>query len=97
MFGETVMEILPKNAAVLADWLPLQTLTYFQEVENMRRDVLLADTYVPEGQIAWLLEQSQTRPVFIADDERYYDIQEIEQKFEIKPFGPIFILNRRPE
>lgn len=97
MFGETVMEILPKNAAVLADWLPLQTLTYFQEVEKIRRDVLLADTYIQEGQIAWLLEQSQTRPVFIADNERYYDIQEIEQKFEIKPFGPIFILKRRTE
>lgn len=94
LFGETVMDSLPNNAAVLADWLPLQTLTYFQEVENMRRDVLLADTYVPQGQITWLLEQSQTRPVFMADDESYYDIQEIAQKFEIKPFGPIFILDR---
>ncbi|MAU01249.1 MAG: hypothetical protein CL608_29240 [Anaerolineaceae bacterium] len=97
MFGETVMESLPNNAAVLADWLPLQTLTYFQDVENMRQDVLLADTYVPDGQIIWLLEQSQTRPVFMADDESYYDIQEIAQKFEITPFGPIFILERRPE
>lgn len=96
-FGESVMASLPPNAAVLADHSPLQTLRYFQEVENKRQDIVLADSYLEQGQLAWLVQQSETRPVFIADNENiYYDMDDISRKFEIKPFGSIFLLERKP-
>ena len=94
-FGETVMKILPPNAAILADWLPQQTLLYFQEIELMRKDILIAGTYIQEGQLAWLVEQSESRPVFMAYNDYHYDIKTIAQVFDIKPFGPIFILEKK--
>ena len=94
-FGEEVMRILPPNAAILADWTPQQTLLYFQEVELMRKDILIAGTYVQEGQLTWLLKQSETHPVFIAHNDYRYDMEAITKLFEIKPCGPIFILKRK--
>lgn len=95
VFGQTVMKILPPKAAILADWLPQQTLLYFQEVESMREDILIVGTYVQEGQLAWLLEQSKTNPVFMAGNDYHYDLAEITRIFNIKPFGPIFLLERK--
>ena len=94
-FGERVMKILPPNAAILADWLPQQTLLYFQEIELMREDILIAGTYVQEGQLEWLVKQSELRPVFLAYNDYHYDIKTITQIFDIKPFGPIFILEKK--
>ena len=87
------MDILPPDAAVLADWLPLQTLRYFQAVEGRRPDVLLREIYAGQGeQVPWLIEQSHSRPVFIAGTGRYYDLAEIEREFTVQPFGPIYRL-----
>jgi hypothetical protein len=94
-FGETVMKILPDNAAILADWLPQQTLLYFQEVELRRKDIIIGGTYVQEGQLAWLVRQSQTHSVFIADNDYHYDIEAIIKIFDIKPYGPIFLLEKK--
>ena len=95
-YGETVLRVLPPDAAVLADWLPLQTLLYLQQVEGLRPDVLLVEAHVGRGeQLPWLIEQSRTRPVFIADNERYYDMEEINQLFEVSSFGPIYKLLRK--
>ena len=95
-FGETAMRDLPANAAVLADWLPLQTLRYLQVVEGQRPDVDLAEIYAGRGeQVQWLLAQSQARPVFIAGTGRYYDLAEIERYFRVEPFGPIYRLEQR--
>ncbi len=92
-FAEAAMRDLPPNAAVLADWLPLQTLLYLQEVEGVRRDVTLVEIYAGRGQqVPWLLEQRRSRPVFIAATGRYYDMAEIEQVFKVRPFGVIYQL-----
>lgn len=95
-FGEEVLATLPPDAALLADWLPYQTLTYFQEVQGVRPDVLVMDTAVISDQPAWLRQQTRTRPVFIADNERYYDLAGIAEAFEIVPYGPVFQLAPKP-
>jgi hypothetical protein len=95
-FGQAVLRDLPPDAAVLADWLPLQTLRYLQDVEGLRRDVLLREIYVGRSEQApWLLEQSRSRPVFLAATDRYYDLAEIESHFRIVPFGMIYHLEPR--
>lgn len=94
-FGKEVMATLPFDAAMLADWLPLQTLRYFQEIEDVQPDVLFADTYIDQGQLEWVIEQSQDHPVFLADDEQYYDIEDISASFEIIPYGIVFQLEKK--
>lgn len=94
VFGETVLRDLPPDAALLADWSPLQTLRYLQEVEGRRPDVLLAEIRAGTGeQAAWLVEQSRERPVFIADTGRYYDMPEIEALFRVYPFSYVYRLD----
>jgi len=94
-FAEEVLDTLPPNALLLADWSPLEALEYLQVVEGRRPDVTLVQLYAGQGkQVPFLLEQSKTRPVFIAGTGRYYDIAEIRQHFRVIPFGPIYRLER---
>lgn len=95
-FAEEVLEILPPKAVLLADWLPWQAIDYVRATERRREDVTIVE--IPAGigeQVPFLLEQSLTRPVFIADDEMYYDIDEIRKRFDVEPFDPILQLTRR--
>lgn len=91
-YGEEVMAALPPNAAVLADWTPFQVLRYLQDVEGVRRDVVLQEIILARGQARWVKEQSRTRPVFLADDNRYYDLDEIGRDFVLEPAGHLFLL-----
>lgn len=95
-FAEEVLSTLPPNAVLLADWSPLEALEYLQAVEGRRTDVTLIQIYAGHGQqVAFLLEQSETRPVFIAGTERYYDMTDLRRHFDVIPFGPIYRLERR--
>lgn len=96
-FGVAVMEILPLDAALLVDHLPQQTLLYLQAVESIRSDIIMTSTDVSSGQLNWLLEQSESRPVFLADDESYYDMVHIADWFDIIPFGLIYRLERKTQ
>jgi hypothetical protein len=95
-YGEAALASVPPNALILADATPRKTLWYLQRVEGLRPDVLVMDQQFGEGlQAPFLVEQSATRPVFLADVQAYYDIVEIEEHFEILPFGPIYELRPR--
>ena len=90
-YAAEVLASLPPDAALLADWTPLQPLLYLQVVEGVRPDVLLVQIHPGRGQqLPWLLAQSRTRPVFLADLERYYDLAEIETRFELLPYGLVY-------
>jgi hypothetical protein len=94
-YGDAAMETLAPQAAVVADWLPYQTLRYLQEVEGRRPDVLLAQINAGTGaQLAFLLEQGGRRPVYLADaaPRPYYDLAEIERCFSLRPQGPVYRL-----
>ena len=97
-FGEEVFAALPESAAVLADWTPFQVFRYLQEVEGRRRDVVLEEIMVPGGQARWVrVQNSRRRPVFLADDNAYYDLEEIGREFAVEPAGHLFRLVPRPE
>jgi hypothetical protein len=97
-FGQETLGSVPPGAAVLADWLPLQTLRYLQVVEGRRPDVLVEEVPAGDGrQASWLRAQARTRPVFIADREPYYEMEWIERGFEVAPRGPIWALSPRTE
>ncbi len=94
-YGESALAALPPNAAVVADWLPYQTLRYLQVVEGRRPDVLLAQLNAGEGrQLAFLLEHEGQRPLFLADASPYpyYELAEIERCFAVMAHGVVYRL-----
>jgi hypothetical protein len=92
-FGEQVLATLPPDSVLLADWTPLECLRYLQAVEGRRPDVTLIELY-GDRQVPYLLEQSETRPVFIAGTQLYYDMSGIRRYFDVLPFGPVYRLER---
>jgi hypothetical protein len=96
-YGEEVLSILPADSVLLVDWSPLECLEYLQAVEGLRPDVTLTQIYAGQGkQIPYLLQQSATRPVLIGGTEQYYDIVEIREHFDVRPLGPVYLLERLP-
>jgi hypothetical protein len=98
VYGEATMEALAPEAAVVADWLPYQTLLYLQRVEGRRPDVLLAQLNAGTGaQLAFLEEHAGGRPLYLADaaPRPYYDLDEIERCFSLREEGPVFRLEAK--
>jgi len=97
-FGEAALAGLAPQAAIVADWLPYQTLRFLQTVEGRRPDVLLANLNAGSGeQLRFLLEQDGRRPLYLADNSSfpYYDVPEIERCFAIAREGTVYRLTRR--
>jgi hypothetical protein len=97
-YGEAALQRLAPQAAVVADWLPYQTLLYLQRVEGRRPDVLLSNINAGTGeQLRFLLRHSGQRPLYLADaaSRPYYDVDEIERCFSLNPEGPVFRLRPR--
>ncbi|MCK4359264.1 MAG: DUF2723 domain-containing protein [Candidatus Cloacimonetes bacterium] len=94
-FAKETLNALPENAVLLADFTISQPLLYFQNVENFRRDVEIDDIWWKSGkQTQYLLERSKTHTVFIADNNKYYNMDEFRKYFNIVPYGYIYKLTR---
>jgi len=94
-YAREVFHVLPESALVVADWAPLTPLQYLQVVEHQRPDVVLLPSrpdYPP--QLDSLVAIGGRRRLFLADDDPppYYDIDGLSRHFEIRPFGPVFML-----
>lgn len=90
LYGIAAFEALPASAAVVADWLPYQTLRYLQTIEGYRPDVLLEQINAGNGaQLRFLLDQRGRRPLFLANDSPfpYYEMEEIRRCFQVDPAG----------
>jgi hypothetical protein len=97
-YGDSVMATLEPGAAIVADWLPYQTLRYLQAVEGRRPDVLLAQINAGTGQqLPFLLQHAGRRPLYLADaaPPPYYDLAEIERCFALTARGPAYRLEPR--
>ncbi|HEX2033141.1 MAG TPA: DUF2723 domain-containing protein, partial [Chloroflexota bacterium] len=97
-YGEGAMAAFEPQAAVVADWLPYQTLRYLQAVEGQRQDVELAQINAGNGaQLRYLLEQAGRRPLYLADNspEPYYEMEAIQRCFSVTRQGPVFRLHPR--
>lgn len=86
------------DAVILADFTCAKPLEYMQEVEGIRKDVIVEglDRYIFEGdrQNERLLEfidgKIGSNPVYLADGEPYYGIENISRKYKVVEEGPVY-------
>jgi hypothetical protein len=93
-FAETVMDALPDGAILIVDYPLSEPFRYLQSVERRRPDVTLAQLS-PAGQLPFVREHYLSRPIFLADTQRYYDIDGLSKEFEIVPRGLVYELVKR--
>ena len=92
-FGERILNALPPDSVLFADYSIWAVVRYLQVVEDARPDVELVQL---TGDQASLILQYQDRPhLFLADVYRYYDLGAIGQYFEIQPAGPVYRLVKK--
>jgi len=89
--GESILAALPKKAVLVADWSIYSIVFFLQSVERRRPDVALILLDV-EHQDETLDQLDPTRPLFIPDIGRYYDLQLIRKWYSVFPDGPIYRL-----
>ncbi|MBI3970094.1 MAG: DUF2723 domain-containing protein [Chloroflexi bacterium] len=97
-YGESVLAALEPNAAIVADWLPYQTLRYLQAVEGVRPDVLLAQINAGNrAQLQFLLAHRNERPLYLADASPfpYYEMEDIQRCFSVAKHGMVYRLTPR--
>lgn len=94
VLGESMLDALPENSVILADYSLWAMVRYLQVVEGQRPDVTLVRMpYAGKhAQVPLISEYISWDAIFIADVGRYYDIQEIEEAFEVIPVYPIYQL-----
>jgi hypothetical protein len=90
-FGEEILSALPPDSVFFADYSIWAIVNYLQVVENARPDVGLVKLD-SENQPATILSYRSYPDLFLADTYRYYDLEGIQQHFEIVPEGPIYRL-----
>ena len=101
-FADRTYAALERDAVLVSDWLPYQTLLYVQQVEGVRPDVRLEMINAGnDAQLTFLLTQVQRRslppPLYLADNSPppYYEIDQIRRCFDVTPAPPVFRLTYR--
>lgn len=90
--GESILDELPPDAAIFADWNLYGVLRYLQTVEGRRPDVQLTLLPFNGQQLEPILAAASRRTVYIPDTNRYYDINALSAYFDIVPQGPVYRL-----
>ncbi len=91
-FGEQILEALPPDSIIFADYSIWAVLNYLQVVEDARPDVELVKLPGQSAQVPLILQYQDHSRLFLADLYRYYDVEGIRQHFDILPYGPIYRL-----
>jgi hypothetical protein len=97
-YGEAALASVAPRAAIVADWLPYETLRYLQTIERRRPDVDVQNINAGGGaQLSFLLAQDGQRPLYLADNTPfpYYDMPEIERCFAVQRESVVYRLVRR--
>jgi hypothetical protein len=91
-FGRSVLETLPPNGTLIADFTPGATIHYYISVEGFRPDVRLLYT-APGRDLMQLLERIPSESaVFLADNNpEYYHLRSVSD-VELEPVGIIYRL-----
>lgn len=90
--GEAILDELPTDAAIFADWTIYGVLRYLQTVEGQRTDVRLTLLPFNGQQLGPIRAAAASRPVYIPDVNRYYDVDILSAYFDIVPQGPVYRL-----
>ncbi|MDD2696137.1 MAG: DUF2723 domain-containing protein [Anaerolineales bacterium] len=91
-FGESVLDALPQDSVLVADYSIWAVIRYLQVVEGRRQDVKLVRLPGESEQLPLLLDYRDRPDLFLADTCRYYAIQQIETQFEIISHRPVYRL-----
>lgn len=89
-FGEKILNGLPPHSVLLADYSLWAVVRYLHSVEGLRPDVQIVQLpYAGRNQqVPVILQYHASAEVFLADTiERYYDMPEIREHFEVKSAG----------
>ena len=91
-FGEKILDLAQKDSVIFADFTPYTILKYLIDVENKRADILLMPiTKKPIGRcIDEIKQNNPTTHIYLADNNRYYDLDGVGENFLLKKAGPIF-------
>ncbi|MCL4535465.1 MAG: DUF2723 domain-containing protein [Bacteroidetes bacterium] len=93
--GENMLGALPPGSTLLADYSLWAVVRYLQVVEKARPDVRLVRLPDKEQQMPVVLQYRQAADLYLSDVYRYYDVEGIQQYFEIVPAGPVYRLVAR--
>jgi len=101
IFAETALADMPADGILIADYTLWRPLYFVQAVEAQRTDVQLVfvERLLAQGVDSWIDDQPCDRRVFLATDTpgRYYQLDRVRQRFEVRPEGSIFeVLGRCP-
>jgi len=96
-FINSILLVLPPNSVIYADYSIKSMLDYVQIVEHTRLDVRVY--LIPDGdasyQVSEILSHRDEPNLFIADLNRYYPVEALQEHFDIIPYGPIYRLMPR--
>lgn len=90
--GESILAYLPPDAVIFADWNLYGILRYLQQVEERRPDVQLRLLPFNGQQLEPIRAAAASRPVYIPDVNRYYDVEILSAYFDIAQEGPVYHL-----
>ncbi|MBI4318110.1 MAG: DUF2723 domain-containing protein [Chloroflexi bacterium] len=93
--GQDVLRTLPPNSVFIADYSVWAVIRYLQVVEKARPDVELVELPGPGQQAPILLRYRNAPNLFLADTYRYYDLQDIQDLFEVIPAGSVYRLEKK--
>ena len=93
IFAEETFGSMPRRSAIVAEWTKAQPLLYMQQIAGRRPDIEIKQLGAGWGlQAPWLLSESRNRQVFIAGADHHFDMEEIQESFDVIPAGPVFRL-----
>jgi hypothetical protein len=96
-YGEAALDSLPQDAVLFADWTPYAVLWYLQAVEGRRRDVRLLELPSSETLLSAIDRESAAGHLFyLADNNRYYNQDELATRYDIEAAGPVYRVVKRP-
>lgn len=88
--GESILAALPPHSILFADYSIWAVIRYLQVVEGARPDVQLVELPGAGAHQQLPLIQTYRGELFLADVNRYYDVNEIEKFFVIVPAPPVY-------
>ncbi len=89
-FGEQILQQLPGNSTLFADYSIWTIINYMQIVEHARPDVTLVE--LTTNQVDTINQHRSQPNLFMADTYQYYDIDNISKSYDIVPHGTIYQL-----
>ena len=91
-YASEVFALLPPQSVLFADWTLFTPLVYLQQVENLRPDIDVIELPPYPQQARILCEAIGPHPMYIADDNYYYDIDGLLKIFEMTKIGILYSL-----